>query len=414
MSLKRVRGTRDFFEPEVSKFREIERRARRVLLSYGYREVITPLIELKSLFERSLGEDTDIVEKEMFVFKTKSDEEISLRPEGTASVVRAYVESAMFRKVLFSRLFYIGPMFRYERPQRGRFRQFHQIGAELFGTDSPLSDAEIIKMATEILKGCEVSQFSVELNSVGCKKCRKEYSYKLKEFLLTKKDYLCDDCLRRIERAPLRTLDCKKESCVQVLTESPSILHHLCSSCSEHFEEVKKNLQLMGVDFRVNEKIVRGLDYYTRTTFEINSENLGSQNAIAAGGRYDGLVKELGGEDVPAIGFAIGMERLMEVSNITTNEERKGVAIIPLSVNFVPHALRIAEELRKDGVMVIMDYRLGTLKTQIKRADKEGVRFALIIGDEEVEKNVFSIKDLASGEQNTLPFEEVRRKIING
>lgn len=403
----RVRGTRDISGEEIALFREVERKARKVFYQFGYKEIVTPLIELKKLFERSIGEETDIVEKEMFIIKTKSDEQLALRPEGTASVVRAYVESSMYKKEPYSRFFYTGPMFRYERPQKGRLRQFHQIGAELLGVESPYSDAEVVKLAVSIIEECEVTNYRVEINSLGCRRCRLSYSSTLKKFLEKNFDNLCDDCRKRSRRNPLRALDCKNEACRRIYKSAPVLLENLCEECMKHFDGVQENLKVLGVSFVINPLIVRGLDYYTKTAFEVICDELGAQNAVAAGGRYDGLVSELGGGEIPGTGFAMGIERIIEITKLVVTQKREGVSIVPMSDKYLPFAVKLAMKLRRKNIRVVLDYRLGSLKSQLKRADRENVKWAIIIGEEELSSGKLTLRDMERGTQKSVTQDDL-------
>ncbi len=313
-----VRGFKDILPTETGKWQYIEKIAREILANFGFREIRVPILEKTELFKRSIGESTDIVEKEMYTFLDRGDEYLTLRPEATASIVRAYLEHAMYAHDPVARLFTIGPMFRRERPQKGRFRQFHQINAELLGLDDPRTDAEVILMLMQFLMRAEISDLRLQINSLGCTECRPSFRKALSDFLRGKEEQLCKDCQRRLAMNPLRVFDCKTTNCIEVIDHAPQILNFLCPGCMDHFTKVKEALGMFEIGFEVNPKMVRGLDYYAKTTFEVVTEHLGAQNAVAGGGRYDGLVKDLGGPDIPGIGFAIGMERLISISSFRT------------------------------------------------------------------------------------------------
>ncbi len=414
MKVKRIRGTRDFIAEEADFMRLIYNKCREVLNLYGYCEVITPVMEDQNLFVRTVGETTDIVEKEMFSFKLKSGETVALRPEGTAPVARAYVENSLYSLEPYSRLYYMGPMFRYERPQRGRYRQFHQVGAELIGPEDAYADAEVIKLALELLEVCGVDKCELQINSVGCKNCRPLYVHKLREFLETHAQEICEECVRRKDRNPMRALDCKKDRCRQIYENAPRTVDNLCHECLGHFEEVQKYLKSFHIKFTVNPMIVRGLDYYTRTAFEIIHTGLGAQNAVSAGGRYDGLIGDLGGPSIPGVGFAMGVERVMEISSLLKEKARDGTGVLVMEKRFVEHAVSLVNSLRSAGIRCVIDYRFGSMKSQMRRLDKENVRYVVILGEKEMAEGFYTVKDLLSGEQREIPHNEiteyVRRK----
>ncbi len=409
MKFRTIKGVQDITPPDTALWQKVEAIARRIFRSYGYAEIRTPIIEFTELFTRGIGETTDIVEKEMYTFPDRAGRSLTLRPEGTASVVRAYIQNALHTLPAPQKFYYLGPMFRYERPQKGRYRQFHQIGVEAFGTDDPMMDAELLDMLRSLLEALGMGGLSFEVNSIGCPQCRPGYREALTGYLSGRRDHLCNDCLRRYEKNPLRVLDCKAPSCQSLKQEAPRIIDHLCDDCKEHFERLRGYLKTAGINFTVNPLMVRGLDYYTRTTFEVTSSDLGAQNAVAAGGRYDGLVREFGGPDTPAVGFALGMERL-----VTLLSEREGFHPPGLDVFFAilgnaprERAFRLVKRLRSSGLSVEMDFLGSSLKSQMRRADKSGARYALILGEDELERGVVKYKRLSDGSQGEVREEEL-------
>ncbi|NTU42087.1 MAG: histidine--tRNA ligase [Nitrospirales bacterium] len=404
MKYSALKGVRDILSPETGLWQRIEATAGEVFRRYGFQEVRLPIIESTELFTRGIGEATDIVEKEMYTFQDKGNRSISMRPEGTAPAVRCYIENKLHLLPAPQKLFYSGPMFRYERPQKGRFRQFYQIGAEAFGVAHPSMDAEIITMITNILSGIGLSGLNCEINSIGCDDCRPVYRTALKDFFAERLPDFCPDCQRRYETNPLRILDCKVPRCIELRKGAPLVSDHLCGSCGSHFQDVLSRLRLLGVPFTLNPNLVRGLDYYTRTAFEITSENLGAQKAVAAGGRYDKLVAELGGPVTPAIGFALGMERiatlLMERGALPA--QAPDIVIATLGAEAENEGARLTEVLRAEGLWVEHGYGASALKTQLKRADRIGTRFALIIGEDELKTGLAKLKDLGQGSQSDV------------
>jgi histidyl-tRNA synthetase len=400
-----IRGTRDILPDEIGRWQLVERTAREVFERYGFREVRTPVLEATDLFARSVGASTDIVRKEMYTFLA-GDESVTLRPEATAPVVRAFVEHALHRTVAAGypeRYYYIGPMFRYERPQKGRQRQFHQIGAEVLGAAEPLADAETLEMLWSFLEALGIGDRELTLNSVGDGACRPRFREALLEWLAPRRDRLCEDCRRRMIENPLRVFDCKVEEDRKLLEDAPSSLDHLCEGCASHFTDVRSALDAYGIPYRIDSRIVRGLDYYERTVFEVVSRGLGSQNAILGGGRYDGLVEEIGGPRVPGFGFAMGIERLV----LLLPEDRgRGSGADLLLVCLGEKAWRasvgLARRLRAAGLRVTMPLLERPMGAQLKRAERVGARYALFVGDGELEHGRFGLKDLATGEQVTV------------
>jgi histidyl-tRNA synthetase len=410
-----IRGFNDILPPDTNIWQHIEKEARNLFEAYGFSEIRVPLVERTGLFSRSIGETTDIVEKEMYTFSDRHGESITLRPEGTAPVVRAYIEHKLYTSNPVTKLYYLGPMFRYERPQKGRFRQFYQIGAEVFGVDDPQVDAETLEMLVSLFQRLGLKDINLQINSLGCKECRPLYKEKLLSYVKDKKANLCHDCQRRLEINPLRTLDCKSHTCIEITSTAPSILDSLCNMCKSHFEKVKQYLELSQISFSINPKMVRGLDYYIRTTFEIIAHGLGSQNAVAAGGRYDGLVKSLEGPDVPGFGFAIGMERLVMLLKENGQGARgKGQELAFVAIlgeKAEKTAIPLIKMLRDQGIRLERDYGSKGIKAQMKKADKLGARFVLILGDDELAANSITIKNMQSGEQEKVPLNKAEERL---
>jgi histidyl-tRNA synthetase len=399
-----IKGFKDILPWEAGTWRKAENKARKILRSFGFQEIALPLLEMTELFSRSIGEETDIVSKEMYSFTDSKGRSMSLRPEATASLVRAYIQHRLYEKNPIQKLFTIGPMFRHERPQKGRFRQFHQIDAEIFGDPGPLSDAEIIVLGMNLIEEMGLSGLSLQINSLGCPQCRAGFRNELREYLLRRKDSLCADCRRRADTNPLRVFDCKVEACRRVVADAPSILDFIDQDCRLHFEALQENLRLLGMAFTVNHMLVRGLDYYTRTTFEIQTERLGAQNAVLGGGRYDGLSKQLGGPDHPAIGFALGMERLVTLLEEDNRPESAvpDLFMIGLGEAAKKKVLQWVFELRRQGFWVEMDYSPRGLKAQMKRADRLGSKRVFIVGDEEIASGKAVMRDMKAKTQKEV------------
>jgi len=400
MEYRALRGVEDLIPPESLKYERVVDTFKEVVERAGFSEVILPIFEEARLFTRSVGESSDIVNKEMYVFEDKGGRVVALRPEGTASAVRAYVEHGVYAKEPFTKWFYVGPMFRFERPQAGRKRQFFQAGAEVFGFSQPGADAELIKVADTVLKELSVEAV-LEVNSIGCRECRPAYREALINFLMSKLNSLCPDCVRRFEKNPLRVLDCKNESCQMVVSQAPKITNYLCSECREHYQKVKEYLNLLKVEFKENPFLVRGLDYYTRTVFEFKSFQLGAQSTVLAGGRYDYLVEEIGGPQVPALGFAMGIDRVMLLIP-ELEVERRGVFVVTRGEEAYRRGLEVVSFLRSKGIRAEIDHRQGSFKAQMKAADRLKVKFAVIIGQEEVEGEFYSLKELSTGKQERV------------
>lgn len=399
MAINGVKGFNDILPGEVEKWQHIEATARRVFELYGLSEIRIPILEKTELFSRSIGDATDIVEKEMYSFEDKGGNKVTMRPEGTASVMRAFIEHKMHALDPVARLYYMGPMFRYERPQKGRYRQFHQIGAEITGVSAPTVDAQVLTMLTHFFQELGLTEPTLQINSLGCSDCRPLYREALKGFLLNKIELLCEDCERRYLTNPLRALDCKSPGCQEATKGAPSMLEYLCPCCSDHFDQTKKYLDLVGTAYSINERMVRGLDYYTRTTFEMVTTMLGSQSAVAAGGRYDGLISELGGPQLPGIGFAIGVERVALLLAEKDFSRRPDLFIAAMGEEAHAEAFRLMTALQRNNVAVEIDYEGKSLKSQMRRADKFKSRFTLIIGGDELSRGTAPLKDMDGGTQ---------------
>ncbi|MBI5885080.1 MAG: histidine--tRNA ligase [Deltaproteobacteria bacterium] len=406
MTITAVRGFNDILPGDSFVWKFVEQSAWRVFASYGYSEIKVPVVEKTELFMRSIGETTDIVEKEMYSFADRHGDGLTLRPEGTASVVRAYIEHKLYTKPV-NKLYYHGPMFRYERPQKGRYRQFYQIGAEVLGSAHPHMDAEAIEMLVRFFTEIGLTGITLHINSLGCSECRPGYKAALIGFLEGVKDRLCENCRRRIAANPLRALDCKSTGCIEATRSAPAITGSLCDGCADHFGKVKVSLSARGIVAVINPRMVRGLDYYTKTTFEITASGLGAQNAVAAGGRYDGLVSDLGGPATPCFGFAMGMERVVLLLQ-ETGLEARGIrpdavcAFIPIGAQAIDAGTGIVKGWRQAGLSVIEIFDEGALKSRMKMADRLGARFAVILGEDELKAGLVTIKDMKTAGQTQV------------
>jgi histidyl-tRNA synthetase len=411
-TINSVRGFRDILPPETDRWRRVEETAHEVFLAFGFQEIRIPVLEKTELFRRGIGESTDIVEKEMYTFTDRGEESLTLRPEATASVIRAYIEHSLHAAAPVTKLYTIGPMFRRERPQKGRYRQFHQIDTEILGPDDPRTDAELILMLTHFLRKLGLQNLSLEINSLGCPNCRPAFQQAIVSFLQGREEKLCPDCQRRLKTNPLRVFDCKVESCAKVIAEAPRLPDYLCDDCRNHFTTLQESLVLFDLPFKLNPTMVRGLDYYTRTTFEITTEFLGAQNAVVGGGRYDHLVRDLGGPDIPGIGFAIGFERL--VAMIPEKEDAPGPLLFIAAIGeaAIKRAFFICNDLRMKGLAIAMDYAGRSLKSQMKRADKQRCQYALILGEREIEENRASLRNMQTGVQEEANLDNLKEKII--
>ena len=399
MALTAVKGFNDILPDESGRWQYIEQTARRVFELNGFGEIRVPVMEKTELFCRSIGDATDIVEKEMYTFTDKGENSVTLRPEGTAGVMRAFIEHKLYAQDPIAKLYYLGPMFRYERPQKGRYRQFHQIGAEITGVHDPLADAQVLNMLTAFFREIGLTEPTLQINSLGCPECRPAYRATLRSFLEERMGHLCEDCKRRFDTNPLRMLDCKVPGCIEATAGAPSVLEHLCSGCDEHFSSVRRYLDLSSTPYSINSRMVRGLDYYTRTTFEMVTGLLGSQSAVAAGGRYDGLISQLGGPSIPGIGFALGLERVALLLGSQDFVSLPDLFIATMGGGERDVAFRLMDGLLKSGVRVEMDYEGKSLKSQMRRADKLKARYSVVIGGNEVETGRASFKRMADGLQ---------------
>jgi histidyl-tRNA synthetase len=408
--IKAVKGTRDLLPPSTEVWNRVESAARAVFRAYNYHEIRTPIFEETQLFARGVGADTDIVTKEMYTFTDRDETSLTLRPENTAPVIRAYIEHRLDQRPGVQKLYYIGPMFRRERPQKGRYRQFFQIGAEAIGSESPVVDAEVIEMVVEILKAVGLSGFKLLLNSVGDHNCRPQYIEKLRQSLAGVAPNMCGDCQRRAETNPLRVLDCKVEADQPIVEKLPSIIDYLCDACRAHFETVKAYLGDRGIEYEVTPRMVRGLDYYMRTTFEVVHGSLGAQNSVLGGGRYDGLAESLGSKvHSPGIGFSIGEDRLVSIVEGEPARASLDVLVAPLGEPALRHAAVMARDLRLSGHSV--ELVEGKLKRSMELANKFGARFALIVGDNEMAAGRYAFKNMTTGEQENLTRDEIASRL---
>ena len=405
------KGTQDVLPKDSYKWQFLEDRMVGIAQNYGFREIRTPVFEHTELFLRSVGETTDVVQKEMYTFQDKGDRSITLRPEGTAGAVRAMLEHSLYNEGLPVKVCYKTSCYRYEKPQAGRFREFHQFGVEMFGTAAPTADAEIICMARSILEAVGLRNVTLELNSIGCPTCRAKYHQALKEYFAGNVEELCDTCRSRLERNPMRILDCKSPICSKIAEGAPVMLEFLCDDCHQHFESVKQCLTQAGVEFTVNPTIVRGLDYYTRTVFEFVSNEIGAQGTICGGGRYDGLVKEMGGQDMPSLGYAIGLERvllLMEKQGVELPEPDPCLLYLAsMGAAAQVEAFRLVQKMRDEGFHAECDDVGRSLKAQMKYADKIGARYSIVLGDSELESGKANLKNMKTGEQTEIELQDL-------
>ncbi|MBC16123.1 Histidine--tRNA ligase [Pseudodesulfovibrio profundus] len=405
--VQKIKGFVDLFPEEAAKFTAMETRAREVFSRYGFGELRTPILEKTELFQKSIGEDTDVVGKEMFTFPDRKDRSLTMRPEATAGVVRAFIESKTHQPGKISKFFTFGPMFRYERPQKGRQRQFHQLNAEIFGADEAQADAELILMLRTFLNKLGLTKLTIELNSLGCHECRPTYKQALIDYYKSKdKENFCEDCRRRMETNPLRVLDCKVPTCKELVVDAPVITDHLCDDCETHFGDVKAILDGADVNYELNPRLVRGLDYYVRTCFEVASYDIGSQTAVAGGGRYDGLIKNLGGPDCPGTGFACGMERLALLLE-QLEAETPDFYLAVVDKEAANAAMLFAQQLRDKGLKGEVSYSGGSMKSRMRAANKTGAKVCLIMGGSELADGTVTIKDMVGDrEQETLDREQ--------
>ena len=412
MLTTRPRGTNDFLPGESEKWQYIEQLCRQVCAEYGYREIRLPIFEHTEVYLRSVGETSDIVEKEMYSFEDKGLTHVTLRPEGTAGTVRAFLENRLYADPQPTKLYYMGPMFRYDKPQAGRYRQFNQFGIEVFGADHATIDAEVITLAVEIFKRLGLTGLSVKINTVGCAECRPKHMEELKAYFRQHEDKLCDTCRDRLERNPLRILDCKEDGCKAVAKGAPTTIEAACDTCSSHFNQLLSYLDAVGISYEIDTNLVRGLDYYVRTAFEVVINSVGSaQNALCGGGRYNGMVEQFGGDDMPGIGYAMGMERLL----LTLKEQgielpvgkHPDVYIAPLGDAAQKEAFVLTQALRSKNIYTEKDYLGKSLKAQMKAADRFQVKYCVIIGDSELEKGIAVVREMATGEQHEIALSQL-------
>ncbi|MGH7433737.1 MAG: histidine--tRNA ligase [Candidatus Methylomirabilales bacterium] len=422
--IKGVRGAPDILPAEVGRWQRVETESRRVLENYGYHEIRTPIFERTELFVRGIGEGSDIVQKEMYTFTDKGGESLTLRPEATAAVVRAMYEHSLLSEGKPVKVYYVGPMFRHERPQAGRFRQFHQIGVEAIGVEGPRVDAEMLALLLHLFEEWGLPDLALHVNSIGDSSCRPSYVKRLTEFLRSRKAKLCRDCQGRLGRNPLRVLDCKNPGCRAVTAHAPKSIDFLCDPCADHFRRLRELLDALDVKYALDPRLVRGLDYYTRTAFELINPALGAQNAVAGGGRYDGLAEEIAGKAVPGIGFAIGLERVVD-SLAGKGKDRKplgdqppeGVFVATLGIEPDRHGFPLAQKLRRAGVRTGLDLTGEgdrSLRSQLRQADKERFRYCLILGEDELKKGEATLKDMVQGGQQQVPLRDVVDRLVSG
>ena len=403
---KAIKGTKDVLPKDVHKNQYIEATALDIASKFGYKEIRTPVFEHTELFQRGVGDTTDVVQKEMYTFDDKGGRSITLRPEGTAGAVRSYLENGLCNEALPQKVCYLISCYRYEKPQAGRLREFHQFGVECFGSASPLADAEIIALAKSLFDTLGVKDLSLEINSIGCPPCRAEYHKALKKYFSSRKDELCDTCKSRLDRNPMRILDCKSPICHEIAEGAPVVIDYLCDECKEHFENVQKYLKAQNIEYTINPQIVRGLDYYTKTVFEFVSNSIGAQGTVCGGGRYDGLVEELGGQHTPSLGFAMGIERLMLLMEAQGCEfpeaEKPDLFIVALGEKATLKAVEIAKDMREEGFSALLDLNQRSVRAQMKYADKLGAKFNVVIGDNEVEAKTAKLKNMQTGEETEI------------
>lgn len=403
---KAIKGTKDVLPQDAYKIQYIEATARETAADFGYKEIRTPVFEHTELFQRGVGDTTDVVQKEMYTFDDKGGRSITLRPEGTAGAARAFLENGLCNEALPQKVYYLDSCYRYEKPQAGRLREFHQFGVECFGTQSPLADAELIALASAIFDRLGVTGLRLEINSIGCRTCRAKYYDSLRSYFAARKDELCDTCRGRLERNPMRILDCKSPVCQEIAKDAPAVTDYLCDECREHFDKVQSYLKAQNIDYTVNPRIVRGLDYYTKTVFEFVSDSIGAQGTVCGGGRYDGLIDELGGQKTPSLGFALGLERLqllMEAQGCAYPEpEKADLFIIALGDKATGKALELAGDMRSEGFAVLMDLNQRSLRAQMKYANKLGARYTVVLGDNEVDTDRVQLKAMDTGEETEV------------
>ena len=409
------KGTKDLLPGQVHKWHYVEGKFADICRRYGFKEIRTPMFEHTEVFARGIGDTTDVVQKEMYTFNDHGNRSITLKPEGTSGAVRAFIEHKQYAEVQPTKYYYNTDCFRYEKPQSGRLRHFHQFGIEVFGTPNMMADAEVICLAHDFLTDLGITEIELRINSVGCPECRKKYREALKAYLLPHYEDLCGTCKERFERNPMRIIDCKSEICQAIVKDAPRMIDYLCDDCRNAFEDLKSNLTAMGIDFTIDPNIVRGLDYYTKTAFEFVTTKIGAQGTVCGGGRYDHLVEELGGPPIPGVGFGLGIERLlllMEANNAYFPEENRVDAFIAVMGDAAKaFGLKLTRELRAKGITAEMDTLARNIKGQFKYADRLNARYTLVIGDNELEKGVVSLKDMVKSEQREIKIEDIYKEI---
>jgi len=408
MKYQAIKGVKDILPKDIGKWHFLEKTAKELFETFCYYEIRVPVFEKTTVFSRSIGEDTDIVEKEMYTFKDKGDESITLRPEGTASIARAFVEHQMYNPASVVKLYYSGPMFRFERPQSGRFRQFYQIGVEAFGSEDPSIDAEVIFILMELLRRVGIPSLELNLNNIGCTACRPIYRDKLQKYFNSRLNALCKNCNQRNVKNPLRILDCKNKGCIEIVNNAPTIDQFRCEKCKVNFDQVQNLLNKLDTPFKINLRLVRGLDYYSRTAFEVLASGLGAQNAVAGGGRYDGLVKEFGGPQTPAVGFAMGVERIISlVEHQGKFTFKPNVFIVSLGDIAKEAAFQLLNKLRMDAIPSDWSSNQGSLKSQMRKADRSGADFTLIIGENELKNEKLILRNMQTSQQEEIPLKNI-------
>lgn len=416
MLTKAPRGTNDIMPCDAAKWQYIEDKTKKICKNFGFSEIRTPVFEHTELFERGVGDTTDVVQKEMYTFLDKGDRSITLRPEGTAGAARAFLEHNLYAEALPAKLFYNITCYRYEKPQAGRLREFHQFGVECYGAKGPAIDAEVISLAGTVLSELGIPGLKLNINSIGCPTCRSKYNEVLRGYFKNHLETLCETCKSRYEKNPLRILDCKSPVCKEIGESAPMLLDYICDECSEHFESVKKYLDAAGIEYNIDPTIVRGLDYYTKTVFEFKTQLAGTQGTVCGGGRYDGLIEELGGSSIPGIGFAMGIERIIlameDAGSMPEFDTAPDLFVAVLGEKADTYSMKLINEFRKNDVSVVRDYLGRSLKAQMKYADKMGVKYTVVLGDNEIDEGVAKLKNMATGEAVDVKLDEISR-IIN-
>lgn len=410
------KGTKDLLPAQAYKWHYVERKFAEICKNYGFKEIRTPMFEHTEVFARGIGDTTDVVQKEMYTFNDHGNRSITLKPEGTSGVVRAFIEHKQYAEVQPTKYYYDTDCFRYEKPQSGRLRHFHQFGIEVFGTPNMLADSEVICLANDFLNQLGITEIELRINSVGCPECRKKHREALKEFLRPRYDELCNTCKERYDRNPMRILDCKSEICQEIVKDAPRMLDYLCDDCKNAFEELKSNLTAMGIEYKVDPNIVRGLDYYTKTAFEFVTTSIGAQGTVCGGGRYDHLIEELGGPPIPGVGFGLGIERLLMLMDACgaqfPADDSVDVFIAVMGERAKAFGLKLCRELRQSGVAAEMDTLARNIKGQFKYADRLNAKYTLVIGENELDKGVVSLKDMSMSQQREIKIEDIFEEIV--